>query len=821
MLLIFQILIIISLALSAYMIVVTLQRCRSEKRYMFVYCIFALCLYNLGYLIEMSSGNLGGAIIGVKIMYSGGDFMAVFFFFFVADYCEVRAPKKNYVIPLLIIPVLHYCATATFDQHNLIYSSFWFDDTVVIPGIEHIPGPVYLVGQLYPILCVILSCTVLVRSIIKQTKERRMGLILLLISGMAPVIGHLAYLIVSQILGYSPLFTAFLMIISNFIFYYNVVRNDLFDVAPKAYAITMDLIRDAFVVLDRDMAYMGSNQNAVDLFPALTELHKGSSIDGLENWPKELMNKTATLNRGAESRQEIEFTLRQRPGRFYSGWENKIASESGVTLGWVILIQDVTEVVSLISNIKAQRDEIAAMRDNLKEGLFLMDRELKIQPSYSRALEEILSGKNLQDKQFTDLLSKSLNSKQLEILVDYFTMLINKTHNMKMLEEINPLSEFAYNSADTGESKTLRCIFAPVDQQGGEVFIMGTLQDISAETALKKQLAEEEARRQNEMRSLFEVMQADQKVFNDFIEDTEYEFNRVRGILEDSKKPGRQKLTGMYQSIHAIKSNAVIVGLSSYGAMLHDLETKIKESRDNDNEPGQEAMSRIVSEFEKCRQEKEKLIDIVRRLSEYNSSLNDSGKAEHANAMKDDDVFTEALKIACGKVASDEQKDVAFIVEEFDRNALRNRELRRAMKDILTQMVRNSVYHGIEKPEERRAAGKEKTGKISLSVKIENDAINIKLADDGHGLDLNRISQIAQSRGLIKNSADKTNPRFLTNIIFSPGFSTSKTENMHAGRGIGLNFVKDRLREVNGSMRIDSIKGQGLTYNMKIPIQGK
>ena len=227
-------------------------------------------------------------------------------------------------------------------------------------------------------------------------------------------------------------------------------------------------------------------------------------------------------------------------------------------------------------------------------------------------------------------------------------------------------------------------------------------------------------------------------------------------------------------------------------------------------------MLRITLELEKCIQEKEKLTEIVQRLRDFSASDGkpDAGK----KSIKDDEAFTESLRQACEKVAADERKNVLFTVEAFDRTVLQHQELRRTIKEILTQMVRNAVYHGIEKPEERLALGKDETGKITLSVNAENGFVNVVLADDGHGLDFARIAKSAEARGLIKNPADKNNPGFLTNIIFSPGFSTSETENMHAGRGIGLNLVKDRLREAKGTMQIHNKKGQGLTYILRIPM---
>jgi two-component system chemotaxis sensor kinase CheA len=454
------------------------------------------------------------------------------------------------------------------------------------------------------------------------------------------------------------------------------------------------------------------------------------------------------------------------------------------------------------------------MRDNLKEGIFLMDRELIIQDSYSRAMEDILSSRNFHGRRFTDLLSGSFNSRELGLVADYFDMIINKSVDPEMLEDINPLGEFSYTSVETGERKTLRCLFAPVDQGDGEIFVMGTIQDITAETILKKQLAEEEARRHDEMRSLFEVMQVDQSVFRNFIEDSDYEFNRAKEYLLDNNLPNSQKLVNLYQSVHAIKSNAVIVGLSGFGEKLHALEEKIKTLRSHDEEPDGGGIAAIAEELENRVQDKEKLIEIFRRLRDF--SVSAAGVT-----MKDDEVFLAALKRACERVANDENKMVCMVVDAFDKEAL-NRGPRRVMKDILIQLVRNSVHHGIETPEERQALGKDETGKINLSLVIKGEVIHMVLGDDGRGLDFNRITQKAKAKGLLGNIPDGIIDRkLLSELIFSPGFSTSEIEDIHAGRGIGLSLVKDRLKEVNGQIDIQNKEGLGLVFDMKIPIKNE
>jgi class 3 adenylate cyclase len=362
-LLIIRLMLAASLLLSLYIMSVTLERCRSEKRYGFLYCCVAIFLYTLGYFIEITCGTPGGGIIAIKIMYTGASFMAPLFFFFAADYCEIRLPRKFYKIPMLIIPVLFYLAVLTFDHHSLLYSDFYYDAEKIIPGNVIKPGPLYLVGTFYPLFCIALACAVLIHKIIKQKQKQRLGLILLIFSALAPLIGNFSYVILSffskSALGQVN-FTAFLMVLSNFLFFYNIVRNDMFDLAPKAHAVTLDLIRDIFIVLDQNMVFTGSNNKAMELFPSLTEHYKGKSILQMETWPQELRIEEKNLAKiyDGNSLREIEFTLPHKPEKNYSGWINRVASKSGTTLGWVILIQDVTETVKMTAALKFFNDQL-------------------------------------------------------------------------------------------------------------------------------------------------------------------------------------------------------------------------------------------------------------------------------------------------------------------------------------------------------------------------------------------------------------------------------------------------------------------------------
>jgi two-component system chemotaxis sensor kinase CheA len=469
-------------------------------------------------------------------------------------------------------------------------------------------------------------------------------------------------------------------------------------------------------------------------------------------------------------------------------------------------------VRQLTSALKSERDEITVMKDNLKAGLFLMDRRYTIQSAYSKALEEILDMQDLQGKKFTDLLSASIKAKERDTLEDYFEMIINRSFDAKMLEEINPIMEFSYINEMTGEEKILRTTFAAVDRGYGVFFILGSLENITTEKLLQKQLTEEENKRDDEMRALFQVIQVEPRVFNDFIEDTEYEFDRINRILKNKELSARQAMVDIYQSVHAIKSNALILGLENFSDKLHELESKIKELRDQED-ISFEAVLHIAVELEKLMKEKDKFRDTIDKIQSFRVKVGESRRQDRY-------VLVETLTKACEKAAAALNKKARFVVEELDGIVLEYGP-RRIIKEVLTQLVRNAVYHGLETPEERSALGKRPEGLIRLFIKYGNNQIHIRLADDGRGLDFEKIRKKAENLRLLGRSEEAEDKNQLLRVIFSPGFSTVEEADAHAGRGIGLNLVRERVRELRGSIKLQSEPGKGTVFNIYIPLELK
>jgi two-component system chemotaxis sensor kinase CheA len=163
------------------------------------------------------------------------------------------------------------------------------------------------------------------------------------------------------------------------------------------------------------------------------------------------------------------------------------------------------------------------------------------------------------------------------------------------------------------------------------------------------------------------------------------------------------------------------------------------------------------------------------------------------------------------------KKEITLELEGEETDLDKN--LVEALADPLVHLVRNSVDHGIEMPEDRIAAGKPTMGTVKLSASQEGDHILLSIIDDGKGMDPDKLKEIAVSRGVMDaDAAARMSNEEAFNLIFAPGFSTKTEISEVSGRGVGMDVVKTKINQLNGSVKIDSKIGVGTTLEIKVPL---
>ena len=168
-------------------------------------------------------------------------------------------------------------------------------------------------------------------------------------------------------------------------------------------------------------------------------------------------------------------------------------------------------------------------------------------------------------------------------------------------------------------------------------------------------------------------------------------------------------------------------------------------------------------------------------------------------------------------VARQLDKQVELTLEgaetELDRNLVE------ALADPLVHLVRNAIDHGIERPAARQAAGKPPVGQVLLSARQEGDSVAIEIRDDGGGMDAERLRAKAVEKGLLTpEAAARLGAEECFQLIFLPGFSTKAEVTDISGRGVGMDVVQSKIRELSGQIQIQSELGHGSRFTIRVPL---
>ncbi|HBO5032861.1 TPA: chemotaxis protein CheA [Pseudomonas aeruginosa] len=213
-----------------------------------------------------------------------------------------------------------------------------------------------------------------------------------------------------------------------------------------------------------------------------------------------------------------------------------------------------------------------------------------------------------------------------------------------------------------------------------------------------------------------------------------------------------------------------------------------------------------------------------------------SGDEAMAKAVANLDVVTGDLQMSVMKTRMQPIKKVFGRFPRLVRDLARNmkkeinlelvgeetdldKNLVEALADPLVHLVRNAVDHGIESPEEREAAGKPRVGQVVLSAEQEGDHILLMITDDGKGMDAEVLRNKAVEKGLLeRDAADRLTDLECYNLIFAPGFSTKTEISDVSGRGVGMDVVKTKISQLNGTVNVFSQKGAGSKIVIKVPL---
>ena len=232
---------------------------------------------------------------------------------------------------------------------------------------------------------------------------------------------------------------------------------------------------------------------------------------------------------------------------------------------------------------------------------------------------------------------------------------------------------------------------------------------------------------------------------------------------------------------------------------------------------GRNRLARLATRLEERYTEDEIVADLLQNSTSLNSITTDLQLAVMQTRMQAIVKVFGRFPRMVRDLARDMKKDVNLVLvgqeTELDKTVIEE------IGDPLVHLVRNSVDHGIELPEERTKAGKPRTGTLTLSAYHKGNNIFVTIEDDGRGIDVEAVKKKAIERGIVgAEEVERMSKQELLNLIFLPGFSTAKKVTDTSGRGVGMDVVKTNITKLNGSIDVESTPGEGSKMILRLPL---
>jgi HPt (histidine-containing phosphotransfer) domain-containing protein len=499
----------------------------------------------------------------------------------------------------------------------------------------------------------------------------------------------------------------------------------------------------------------------------------------------------------------------------------------------------------------AARQQTEDILSTVREGLFLLDADLKIGSIHSDATAQLFQRESVAGITFEDLLRDLVTPKTLAIATKFVKVLWSERTKENLIRSINPLNEVEIVVGDKeskggGDTRYLEFNFHRVRRDGAITHVLVAVADVTARVALAAQLKGAQDSAQSQMDAFLSILHVDPNQLSSFLDDSDVAFKMINATLRDPARDSatfRRKIDALFRQIHSIKGEAAAIGLGSMEARAHGLENDLAALRERTDLSGDDFLP-LLTKFDDLVSHSQSVRDMVTKLASFRESFGKHSPAGVAPAAHGGDSTTRAPKISddavaaeatlqrsaregfvasaqqlADRIANDHGKKVVVTCRGHDQVP---EAYRRPVKDVLIQLIRNAVVHGIETPAERQAAGKSPEGHIRIQFEMVESgrAFRMQCEDDGRGLTPEKLRKTAVAKGII-SQADATalSDQEAMMLVFRSGFSTAKDVTRDAGRGVGMDVIAEIAARLGGRISLNSEIGKNMKLSLSFPAQ--
>ncbi|HRG77285.1 MAG TPA: ATP-binding protein [Leptospiraceae bacterium] len=464
----------------------------------------------------------------------------------------------------------------------------------------------------------------------------------------------------------------------------------------------------------------------------------------------------------------------------------------------------------------AAKKEQDTIMNTVNEGLFIIhkvDGEFVIGEHHSESVNRIIGDSFESGQKFIDILSLYFSEEKMDEVSEYLTMISSKNVDEDMIRDLSPL-EREPATIDLGGNKVDKFLdfqFKRIeDSQLNSDFLI-SIKDVTKEVAMENELRDHKLKAEQESQMMLSMLHIGPALLEDFIAGVELELTAIESVLRDEKyhKNLASAIETIFRSVHSVKGNAALLDLGFLAEKAEEFETRMATLRNNKNLTWEDFLpiAYDLTVLQKVYGEMQELVDRIRLFQNKGS--------DSASALSS---LPEALRKLAQKIATEFGKKVNFVMTDIDLSGVSNKYAY-PLRDILVQLMRNSMTHGIEIPEVRLKSNKKEYGTISLSLKILDDTLCVDFHDDGESFDLTaiRAKAIQMGKGQEEEVNDWT-PARLIKLIFEPAFSTTNESTAHSGRGMGMDIIQQKVKKIGGHFSIHYALGKFTRFKFEFPM---
>ncbi|MEP5612547.1 MAG: nitrate- and nitrite sensing domain-containing protein [Cyclobacteriaceae bacterium] len=454
--------------------------------------------------------------------------------------------------------------------------------------------------------------------------------------------------------------------------------------------------------------------------------------------------------------------------------------------------------------------------ENVEQGIFLLNREHKISRLYSKAMETIFGTKTIAGETLVNFMRTLLIPRDLEALEMFMKHLFNPEIDEDVVNQLNPVEQVKIFTESGGmvNTKYIRLAFTRIENKAGAIQqIMVTVTDETEGVLLQHKLEEADEKKKMEMEQMLSILKIDPALLRGFIVNSRKVLKSISTKYEEHDGVNFDELlTFTFQIIHNLKGNSIVIGLQILTDRFHKIEDGITKLKDNPKVVGNDFLT-ILYEINEVDIIVENMSDMLRKVANIYNKF--SGE-EQTDTNYD---LIDSLKRGLSTMSEDTGKAINFSFTN-DKNLNIPKIIQDPIKDVLIQLMRNSIAHGIEAPNVRIAQRKLIKGNIAVTLDENevSDELILTYRDDGSGLNTAKIIEKAINKNILQESErDKLSEDQIVDLLFSDGFSTNDDVDEYSGRGHGLGVVKTKINELHGTFKVNFEKGVFFEIILKFP----